>query len=491
MTLRCLFVDFNSYFASVEQQDEPRLRGRPVGVVPVLAPTTCCIAASIEAKEHGVGTGTPVWESLEKCPDIMLVEARPARYVEVHHRLMDAIADCIPHGKAESIDEVPCWLIGRERQRDNAEAIARAIKRRISDEFHWIRCSIGIAPNKFLAKTASDMQKPDGLTVLEPSDLPHRLHALDLRDFCGIGPSMELRLRAAGITTTEQLCSATREHLRAAWGSIEGERYWLQLRGFDLPERASKRGSIGHSHVLGPELRDFQGMRSVLFKLLAKAAMRLRHEKYLAAGMAIRIRFVGAEQRFGRDLRFAPIDDTPTLLQLLGGQLALLERAMLRGRWNPRRHPPLSVAVTLVDIEPRGSVSAELMPACHRSKQVSDVLDRVNGKYGNNALYFGAMQAAIARDAAPMRIPFSTIPDRTLEEDNVTRKRTATRAHDPLDELWLKRERQFKVLAEASHREAEQRRRGRQVDAPRYGAGGWSRGRHAHEGEPDLLDALR
>lgn len=127
MALRFLFVDFNSCFASAEQQDEPRLRGRPVGVVPVLAPTTCCITASVEAKQHGVRTRTAVWEALEKCPDIMLVEARPARYVELHHRLMAAIADCIPHDKPGSIDEVPCWLIGCERKRENAEAIARAI----------------------------------------------------------------------------------------------------------------------------------------------------------------------------------------------------------------------------------------------------------------------------------------------------------------------------------------------------------------------------
>lgn len=481
MTLRCLFVDFNSYFASVEQQDEPRLRGRPVGVVPVLAPTTCCIAASIEAKRHGVRTGTAVWEALEKCPDIMLVEARPARYVELHHRLMDAIADCIPHDKPASIDEVPCWLIGRERQRENAEAIARAIKRRIADEFDWIRCSIGIAPNKFLAKTASDMQKPDGLTVIGQADLPRILHGLELRDLCGIGPSMERRLRAAGIDSVGQLCAAPREYLRAAWGSVEGERFWLQLRGFDVPERRTTRSSIGHSHVLGPELRSFEGMRSVLFKLLAKAAMRLRNDGFLATGLAIRVRFVGMEQRFERDLRFAPLDDTRTLMQLLGRQLTRLERAIERGRWRPGRNPPLSVAVTLVDIERRGDVTDELMPSRRRARQVSEALDRINQKFGNNALYFGAMQKAVGLGAAPMRIPFQTIPDSGREEDNATRRRQAG-VHEPVDEVWLRRERQFKVLAEASHREAQQRRAAeRGGEAPRAGASGWlpARGRPA------------
>ena len=478
MTLRCLFVDFNSFFASVEQQDRPELRGKPVGVVPVIAATTCCIAASVEAKQqHGIGTGTPVWEALEKCPDFDLVEARPARYVEVHHRLMDAIQDCIPHGQAASIDEVPCWLIGRERQRDNAIAIARRIKQRISDEFDWIRCSIGIAPNKFLAKTASDMQKPDGLTVLELADLPHRLHGLELRDFCGIGPSMERRLRAAGIETVQQLCGTTREHLRAAWGSVEGERFWLQLRGHDVPERKTTRSSLGHSHVLGPELRSFDGARSVLFKLLAKAAMRLRKEQYLASGLAIRIRFVGLESRFERDLAFAPIDDTPTFLHLLGEQLSQLENAIARGRWNPRRHPPLSVAVTLVGLEPIGSVTEELMDGRRRAQRVSTVLDNINRKYGNNSVYFGAMHQAIDRDAAPMRIPFAHVPETALEEDAHSR-RAVRKPAVHADELYLLRERQFKVMAENAHRESQKRRArapGKEAPTPfKAGAGGWS-----------------
>ena len=462
MTLRCLFVDFDSYFASVEQYDDPRLRGRPVGVVPVMADSTCCLAASYEAKAVGVKTGTGVREAREKCPEIRLVLARPARYIELHHQLMRAIEDCIPHAKPLSVDEVPCYLIGRERKRENAVAIAHSIKQRLLDLGFSpaINCSIGIAPNRFLAKTASDMDKPNGLTVIEPGDLPHKLHALELRDFCGIGPSMEARLHAAGIRTAEQLCAATREHLRAAWGSIEGERYWLQLRGFDVPDRKTTRGSIGHSHVLGPELRSYEGMRAVLFKLLAKAAMRLRHEGYLASGMAIRIRFVGSDRRFERDLHFAPLDDTPTLLHLLGNQMQTSQDAVRSDCWNTKRHPPLSVAVTLVGLEAAGSMTAELMPERERAKTMSVVLDRINLRYGNNAVYFGAMQDAMTRNAAPMRIPFSTIPDIHLEKDVAPKRTVRKRSENDTDhELWLQRERQFKVLAEQAHREMQQKRK--------------------------------
>jgi DNA polymerase-4 len=473
MTLRCLFVDFDSYFASVEQYDDPSLRGKPVAVVPVATDSTCCLAASYAAKAHGVKTGTGVREARDRCPGIRLVLARPARYIALHKQLMDAIQDCIPHGKPNSIDEVPCWLIGRERERDNAEAIARSIKQRLLELGFSpaITCSIGIAPNRFLAKTASDMHKPDGLTVIEPGDLPHILHALELRDFCGIGPSMEARLRTAGIHATEQLCAATRAQLRAAWGSVEGERYWLQLRGHELPERETRRGSIGHSHVLGPELRSFEGMRAVLFKLLAKAAMRLRDEQYLATGLAIRVRFVGWEKRFERNLQFAPLDDTPTLLDLLGKQLESLQRAIAGGRWQPARHPPLSVAVTLVGLQPVGSITGELLQDLGRRKGVSTLLDRINQRYGNNTVYFGAMQEALAQGAAPMRIPFSTIPDIELEEDRVPRRKSVRKhGQDSDHELWLQRERQFKVLAEEAHRQAQSRRKPHQPS----GTGGWT-----------------
>ena len=472
MTLRCLFVDFDSFFASVEQNDAPHLRGRPVAVIPVASTTTCCIAASKEAKrDFGIKTGTGVAEALQRCPDIALQIARPARYVRVHHQFLEAIQTCIPHGKAASVDEVPCWLIGRERQRHNAIAIARNIKQALRDTgfSDSLSCSIGIAPNKFLAKTASDMNKPDGLTVIEQADLPHALHALELRDLCGIGPSMEARLQRAGIDTVEQLCAASRDQLRRAWGSIEGERFWLQLQGFDVPERVTRRASIGHSHVLDPKLRTYAGMRSVLCKLLAKAAMRLRHEEFLAGAMAIRTRFVGMDARFDRDLRFAPLDDTPSLLRLLCDQLRVVERAAESGRWDARRHPPLSVAVTLCGLSPRTAVCEELMNDRRRARIASALLDEINVKYGNSALFVGSMASAVKHGAAPMRIPFQHVPDPVLEEE--TDLHGIEQAPTSAEDLLQVRMNQFNVLAEKTHRE-----RAASRHRP-SGAGGWGMAR--------------
>lgn len=219
MTLKALYVDFNSYFASVEQQLRPELRGKPIAVLPVVAETTCCIAASYEAKAFGVKTGTRVSDARKLCPGIMLVEARPALYVEYHHRLVEAVESCTHVEKTLSIDEMVCRLTGSQQRRENALALAQRIKRTIAEKIgSEIRCSIGIASNTFLAKVASNMQKPDGCVVIEANELPDRLYPLKLRDLNGIGRRMEERLNHYGICTMQALYAANRSQLRTAWG---------------------------------------------------------------------------------------------------------------------------------------------------------------------------------------------------------------------------------------------------------------------------------
>ena len=187
-TVNWLFVDLNSYFASVEQQDRPELRGKPVGVVPMLADTTCCIAASYEAKAFGVRTGTIVADARRMCPDIVLVEGRHELYVEYHHRVVEAVESCLPVTAVCSIDEMACRLMGRERPLLAAIELARKVKARIRERVgEMLRSSVGLATNRYLAKVASDMEKPDGLVALPLDILPRALQQLNLRDLPGVG----------------------------------------------------------------------------------------------------------------------------------------------------------------------------------------------------------------------------------------------------------------------------------------------------------------
>ena len=407
MPLRALYVDFNSYFASVEQQLRPELRGRPVAVLPVLAETTCCIAASYEAKHFGVKTGTLVAQARKLCPDICLVEARPSVYVEVHHELVEAIESCLHVARVMSIDEVSCRLTGSDRKREHARALADQIKRsialRVGPE---LRSSIGIAPNVFLAKVASDMQKPDGCVVIEDTELPEGLYGLDLRDLCGIGRAMGQRLERNGIRTVRDLCAAGKDELRHAWGSIEGERFYARLRGEEMPDLSSQRGSVSHSHVLPPELRTPLAAFSVLHRLLQKASMRLRSYACIAGAMRVKIKLRN-HNNWENQAQFEPTSDTLKLLDVMEN--------LLRAFPMKTSMQPVAVAIALSRLDQQGHQTRSLFDEGRPHDKLNQIIDSVSLRYGRNFLYFGGAHAALR--SAPMRIAFGHIPDLTVEAD--------------------------------------------------------------------------
>ena len=405
MTLRALLLDFNSYFASVEQQLRPELRGKPVGVLPVMAETTCCIAASYQAKRYGVRTGTSVGDARKLCPDMVFVQARPRVYVEMHHRLIEVVDSVIAIAEVLSIDEVMCELTGSWQQESVVRELAREVKAKIRDEVgECLTCSIGIGPNRFLAKTASNMQKPDGLTVLHEADLPQALYRLKLADLNGIGRAMLTRLERCGIASVEALCKASRDELRRAWGGVEGERMYDRLRGVDVPARATQRPSLGHSHVLPPHLRTDTGAFSVLSKLTQKAAARLRASGFQAARLSIQIDYRN-HYAWQHEARFQPMHDTLPFLRVLS--------ALWAGR--PKRCEPVKVGITLLDLGDEEQTTLSLFPDGTRTPGLDHALDQLKAKYGNDAVYFGG--AFMATEEAPMRIAFTHVPDVRLEGD--------------------------------------------------------------------------
>ena len=404
--LRSLYVDLNSYFASVEQQLRPELRGKPIGVLPVLAETTCCIAASIDAKRYGIRTGTPVWQARKLHKDIIFVQARPATYVEIHHRIVAAVESCTPVTAVLSIDEMTCDLMGSEQQEKKAIALANRIKQAIYTQVgEVLHSSVGIGPNRFLAKTASNMQKPDGLTVIRQAELPQRLYGLKLADLNGIGRAMEQRLNQLGIHTVQQLCAADKDSLRHAWGGIEGERFHAKLQGEAIVPGPTQRATVGHSHVLAPEMRDPLSALAVLYRLLHKAAMRMRHYGYCAGGLSLHLSYIDRDA--WRDkVRFAPHSDTLKLNQVLAG---LWQRRPVESEHI------LKVGVTLFDLTDQTQLTRDLFDAENEHEGLNIVLDQINQRYGPNTLYFGGAHHGLG--AAPMRIAFSHVPELAVESD--------------------------------------------------------------------------
>lgn len=310
-----LFFDLNSFFASVEQQVQPALRGRPVIVIPVESEYTCAIAASYPAKALGIKTGTSVQEARRKCPAIRCVIARHDLYVLYHEAILQEVERHIPVTQVASIDELACRLPGDFGRPAAAVALARHLKQGIRDRVgDCLTCSVGLAPNRLLAKVAADLQKPDGLTVLPPDGLPGPLLGLELKDFPGIGENMEKRLWRAGIYTVPQLWTCPLKQLRAIWGGVEGERFWHRLHGREVPDEPTQRGSLGHSHVLAPECRPVARAEEILFRLAFKAATRLRDMAHVATRLDLNLRLPDGAG-LGWTARFAPTQDAAHLFQ--------------------------------------------------------------------------------------------------------------------------------------------------------------------------------
>ena len=399
--LTTLFVDMNAYFASCEQQVRPTLRGRPVAIVATMTDSTCVIAASYEAKACGVKTGTGVREARALCPKLQLVEARPELYVRFHHQIVEAVESCIHVSQVHSIDEMACRLLRNECAPEIACGIAQKIKQTIRTKVgDWLKCSIGLAPNKVLAKVAADMQKPDGLTLIHQHELPGKLYPLELQDLPGVGGRMHTRLRSYGIYTVQELCAQSEAQLAAVWQSILGKRWYHWLRGEEVYEPPTQRRSVGHSHVLPPQLRTPDSARAVLIHLIHKAAARLRALNYWAGRMGVSVEFY--EGGWSAEAALGPAQDTQTMIEIF-----------LR-HWPAHfSGVPYVVSMVLFKLTPNSGMTIPLFPDDRRRTSLAMAMDRINTRYGRNAVYFGEMHEV--RDSAPTRIAFTQIPDFSRE----------------------------------------------------------------------------
>ncbi len=435
LPLRWLYLDLNSYFASVEQQLDPALRGRPVVVAPVDTDATSAIAASYAAKAFGIRTGTPIWEAKAKCRDLVIVPARHEEYVRFHHRVIAEVERHVPVTAVCSIDEVACRLCDNENDPGQVAALARRIKAGIAANVGVaLTASIGVAPNRLLAKMAADMEKPDGLTVLTADTIHPRLAALQPGDIPGIGRNMERRLAAAGIVTMAQILALGPREARQAWGSVWGERlHWL-LRGHDLPERATQRHTIGHSHVLGPESRAPDRARLVARRLCVKAATRLRRMGCRTTLVVLTVKgegqagdapFVSGRAgtgwagpvaarpggRWSHGSRLVAAQDNFTLLAVLDGLWERMRAELPDARYR-------QVSVTFLELSDAAATQlalfdggAAVTPATEaRRLALSAAIDRMNAKFGRDAVTVGHDARGATRSSGP-KIAFTRIPD--------------------------------------------------------------------------------
>lgn len=380
-----------------------------MGVIPMQAETTCCIAASYEAKAFGVKTGTNVREARWLCPQIQFVEAGHANYVGIHHAILEAVQlHCLPEITVRSIDEFSAEIPPSWRNEKDAAALANRIRATIARAAgECVSCSIGIGPNVFLAKMGSGMNKPRGLTILRQEDLPGPLAKLELSDIYGVGKRMLQRLHRHGVRSITDLYECNRAKLHAIWGGVEGDRLYAELRGEIIEHAETVRRQVGHSHVLPPKLRNREDAFAVIHRLTQKAAMRLRKLDQYAGSLSISVR-LGFENRFAREARFFPTQES---------RIFLRELKKLWAEIPPEAPEPCKVSVVLGELVAAHNYTDPLFKEMNnpRNVKLDAAMDALNKKLGNRTVYYAG--AHKARDETPMRIAFTHIPDLATEND--------------------------------------------------------------------------
>ena len=302
----------DAFFAAIEVLDNPSLKGRPV-IVGGSTGRGVVSTASYEARRFGIHSAMPIFKAREKCPKGIFLPVRKDRYKEVSRKIMDILKGFTPLVEGVSIDEAYLDITGCEDLFGNAEEIARHIKARIGKET-GLTCSIGIAPNKFLAKIASDMHKPDGLTIIPADDVDKFLSRLPVEKIPGVGKRTIKGLRHYGIKTVADLKRFSKEQLLKDFGRFGGRLYEL-AKGTDnspvVPYREVK--SISSEETLPSDTGDFIILKEKLISHAEKVAWRLRQEGLKGRTITLKIKFEDFSE-ISRSRTVAPSTDSTKII---------------------------------------------------------------------------------------------------------------------------------------------------------------------------------
>lgn len=377
-----IHLDMNSFFASVEQASNPDLQGRPV-VVTGSQQRTVILTASYEARAFGIKTGMMLFEARRLCPDVIMVPADNRKYTHTSAEIMKMMLDYTPLVEVFSIDEAFLDVTGSLSIFSSAENIAYLLKARIKYHF-GITCSIGIAPNKLLAKLASEMKKPDGLTVINPEDVTRVLETMPIKELCGIGRKMERHLNMLGILTCGQLGRFPVDILKRKFGVV-GERLHFMGLGIDdspvIPaEDADEVKSVGHSMTLKQDITARIDILRFLLQLSEMVGRRAR--RYQVAGKTVHLTIRYADfSTFGKQETLSRhVNQSEDIYQ---GAVQILDTIQLE-------QPIRLLGVRLTNL----CYQCEQLPLFEDERKKAfmvSAMDIVNNRYGDFTVTFGSL----------------------------------------------------------------------------------------------------
>jgi DNA polymerase-4 len=376
-----LHVDMDAFFASIEQLDDPKLRGKPV-LVGYDGPRGVVAAASYEARKFDCHSAQPMSIAKRRCPHAVIVPVRFSRYREVSQRMFAIFDEFSPLVEPLSVDEAFLDLTGTDKLLGEAEEVARRLKGRIRSELK-LTASIGVAPNKFLAKLASDLNKPDGLVVVRPEDIDPLLLSLPVGKLWGIGPVTAKKLTKVGIHTVGDLRKQSVEWLGTLLGS-DAERFLRLAHGKDdrpvVSDREAK--SIGQEQTFGLDVAIPEDVRQVLFEQVEQVGRRLRKHALTARSVSLKLRYGD----------FETITRSMTLEHATDGTSELwLAASGLFDKWCESGFRPIRLIGMSAAQLSRGGSQMSLFsdPIQERLKKVDAVADQITAKFGTKAIRRG------------------------------------------------------------------------------------------------------
>lgn len=393
-----MHIDLNSAFATTEQQARPSLRGRPIGVTNRISPYCCIIAASYEAKALGIKVGMRLDEARALCPEFVILETDPPKYHHIYQKLAAIMKSYSPHVAMKSIDEGIIDFHGTldTIHHRSLTAIGHEIKQRVRFEIgSWMRVNIGIGTNRFLAKQAAGLHKPDGLDIIDHTNVRSVFGELRLTDLTGIAEHYEARLNAAGIFTPLQFLDASADTLRRlVFHSTVGEDWYQRLRGYEIDHHPTQLGTIGRQFVLDVASADDTILLSRFQYLCETTGMKLRYNNVDARGMLVWLQFQNGEGWAQRKMFKTTFYTNHEVYR----------RALYVFNQRPKHMIVRSFGLTCYELTPSSRSQSSLFDSVNREAWLTEAMDEINERYGNFVIH--AASTLNGKRVVKQKIPF-------------------------------------------------------------------------------------
>ncbi len=394
-----MHIDLNSCFATVEQQARPLLRGRPVVVVNRRTDTTSIVTASYEAKARGIKVGMRVRDAKLLVPEVVALESDPAKYRFVYHKLLGIMSDYSAHVSMKSIDEgaIDFHQATEAMRFRELREIGAEIKQRLKDEIgSAMRCNIGISTNRFLAKTAASLHKPDGLDVIDATNLRATLASLHLTDLTGIARHNEVRLKAVGITTPLQFLDADEVTLhKIVFKSIVGQQWYQRLRGYEVDDVASTIKRVGRQYVLESRTLGRDEIVKRLHHLCESVGSRLRAQRKVARGVYVYAKTPDHQYWHASQMSQLPFS-SDTTINVLAQQLFQAAPRMIQ-----------EIGVHCYELSDEGDGQLSLFgDVIMRERHLVHAIDEINQRYGDRTVH--AADTLQTGEFVKQKIPFGS-----------------------------------------------------------------------------------